>query len=378
MATNQYGQNYSGNDDFRGWLAAGGAGNLSPYALGATGIGPLSSQGTYKWLLSNVGNDGRSGSNQQADAAGQQLYALWNSQRATNPDNANTNNGTSGSGGGGSSSGMTAVQRNAYQAAHDEDNAYLQRLYDTLAGRQGAAESLVDSSYGQKRDALINERNAAFENLDNEQNKIDKQRSKSLNDLGADIRNLLQSANTEMGMYGAGNSSAGQMAAYGASQLQNAQSGDITDQYNEQTGDIGLSRNQYGKKFDDSNNELDIWKNGQMSSIGSDFNDQRNSIQDRMRSNDNTLRQQLAGAGIASPGLSSDIERRTNDVISRYENASAPGVTLSTLPQYTAAGVKNQSVAGQVQGPQLSQAQAMQALTSNKKKDDSGSVPNLY
>lgn len=86
MATNQYGQNYSGNDDFRGWLAAGSAGG--PYGLGLTGVGPLSAKGTADLLLKNLGNDGRSG-NSQYDAIGQRLYQQWSSGRTAKTSNSN-------------------------------------------------------------------------------------------------------------------------------------------------------------------------------------------------------------------------------------------------------------------------------------------------
>lgn len=82
MATksNQYGQTYSGNDDFRGWIAGGGAGN-GPYGLGLTGsYGPLNAKGTADLLLKHLGNDGRSG-NSEFDKAGQNLYKKWVSGR---------------------------------------------------------------------------------------------------------------------------------------------------------------------------------------------------------------------------------------------------------------------------------------------------------
>ena len=55
MATNSCGQTYSGNDDFRGWLAAGNAGG--PYGYGVDlGLSPLSTQGFSSALLKNLGN----------------------------------------------------------------------------------------------------------------------------------------------------------------------------------------------------------------------------------------------------------------------------------------------------------------------------------
>lgn len=80
MATNQYGQNYSGNDDFRGWLAGGGV--KGPYEIGLTGYGPLSAKGTADLLLKNVGNDGKTGNAALAGAASK-AYEQWLSGRKT-------------------------------------------------------------------------------------------------------------------------------------------------------------------------------------------------------------------------------------------------------------------------------------------------------
>ena len=84
--TNQFGQTYSGNDDFRGWLAAGGV--KSAADVGLYGVGPLTSTGLSSLLLQNVGNDGRSG-NAKYDQAAQKAYSMWQTGRTAS---AQTNN----------------------------------------------------------------------------------------------------------------------------------------------------------------------------------------------------------------------------------------------------------------------------------------------
>lgn len=70
MASNSYGQNYSGNDDFRGWLAAGNY-KLAP----SSSWSPVSSG---QDLLKYYGNDGKTGStNATVKAYGDQAYQQY-------------------------------------------------------------------------------------------------------------------------------------------------------------------------------------------------------------------------------------------------------------------------------------------------------------
>ena len=74
MAKNQYGQSYSGNDDFRGWLAGGGY-KLAP----SSSWSPV---GSGKDLLKYVGNDGKTGvSNSVVNMYAKDAYNQWKSGR---------------------------------------------------------------------------------------------------------------------------------------------------------------------------------------------------------------------------------------------------------------------------------------------------------
>ena len=74
MANNQYGQTYSGNDDFRGWLAAGNY-KLAP----SSSWSPV---GSGKDLLKYVGNDGKAGtSNAIVNMYAKDAYNQWKSGR---------------------------------------------------------------------------------------------------------------------------------------------------------------------------------------------------------------------------------------------------------------------------------------------------------
>lgn len=161
MPVNQYGQNYNGNDDFRGWLAAGGAGNISPYALGLSGIGPLNSQGTYSYLLKNVGNDGKSG-NASINPASQKLYQQWQAGRVATPAPANP----TGSSGGGSSSYVDKTNDIKLQESG------LASADSQLTSGIAAVDKALKGLYGQyDTEAQANEKNYGTQSDTNQNNR---------------------------------------------------------------------------------------------------------------------------------------------------------------------------------------------------------------
>lgn len=76
MAKNKYGQSYSGNDDFRGWLAGGGAKSFLESKYTAPGV----TKSYTNQLLRVTGNDGRSGDERWNPILGD-VYNAWKSGR---------------------------------------------------------------------------------------------------------------------------------------------------------------------------------------------------------------------------------------------------------------------------------------------------------
>lgn len=361
MAVNKYGQTYVGNDDFRGWLASGAADGIQLAYDNGQGLAHVNTAA----LLKDVGNDGKS-KNQISNELGTQLYGIWSNQR---DDNLGSGTGSA-YGGSYSGSGISSAERQAIRAEKDRDLTFLQSLYDSLGGRESTAKSGVDRNYNTSLGSLTTQRDEAYQNLDREGEKIDKQKTKGLSSLGDDIRSLIQGTNNQLGMYGAGSSSATDMLSYGAANLQNSASGDITDQYNEQVGDIDLNRHQFGRKYDDEKLKLDDWKRDKYTDIKNTFADQRNDLLNQMNKTESNYQKALAGAGIAAPGVDSSINSRLSQITNTFKDTSAPQVGFGELSPYQAGGINRASVANSVLGPQLSQAQVMQYLTPKKSEEE--------
>jgi hypothetical protein len=305
-------------------------------------------------LLNTVGDDGKTWSKELNKAINPEV-GVWSAYKSggqlipTSANKRSTNTNTSGYlASGGSSSGSSATDPRLI--------AMWDSILDALGGQEKAAETSVKNAYKTSLNSLTGERDRAYSNLDREQSKLDSQKSKGLATLGSDIRNLLQSAGTQLGMYGAGNSSATDMAAYGASDLANKSSGDIQDQYNEQTGDISLARTNYGKEYDDKVKELEQDEKNKLIDVGDTFKNKKNAIREKK---------------IAASNDTSGVQRDIDAIVNSYRNISSPKVKLN-LPEYKGSGVVAQDVSGSIAAPALSQGQASQYFNvpSKRKKTD--------
>ena len=312
-------------------------------------------------LNSNRGSEVWEGDNYRGGAAGVVMGSVAAAL-------GNRGGGSTGSGGGSgySSGGSGAAAANVESAA--ERQARIQRenslklyrqMLDALGGQEKADIDRANREFDQSVASLTKERDNAYKNLDREQGKLDNQKSKSLKQLGTDIRNLMNSTNTQLGMYGAGNSSAVGMAARGVSDLANSTSADIADQYNEQSGDIASNRAQLGTKYE---NEYDKLGMNRANSIAE--------IKQQYRNQANDLNQKIVNNTIDN----GEAQRSLNDMKNRLAQNINPSYDFDkqNLGAYKASGINRADVAGNVTGPALTAEQAMQyfAPTTHKKKDD--------
>lgn len=141
MATNQYGQTYSGNDDFRGWLAAG---NSAPVLFGNK-FGK-SGNAYNKLLLQFAGNDGGISINdpELADYA-RYMYNTWSKQRN---GGGNSNGGNGGGNYGYSTSNTYNSQLAAEQARQAQRANEAQGIKDRMMGRRGEFENILNEILG--------------------------------------------------------------------------------------------------------------------------------------------------------------------------------------------------------------------------------------
>lgn len=240
---------------------------------------------------------------------------------------------------------------NAAAAEEARQKAFYQALLNSLPGAKSRDRGLIDQKYSDSFNRLVSQRDQAFGNLDREQSKLDKQRATAYSQIQNDSQNLLQGLNTQLGMVGAGNSSAAQMGAIATADVANKQSAAITDDYNDQVGDITFNRNKIKKDFEDENQELNTWKKEQQTNLEKEYINLENDYRGKIGGQANL------------------------DAVTRsFENMKNPEVKVNTLPDYKANGLDKVDLSGQIKSPQLSAQQAQQYFTNtstmNKKKEE--------
>lgn len=240
---------------------------------------------------------------------------------------------------------------NAAAAEEARQKAFYQALLNSLPGAKSRDQGLIDQKYSDSFNRLVSQRDQAFGNLGREQSKLDKQRATAYSQIQNDSQNLLQGLNTQLGMVGAGNSSAAQMGAIATADVANKQSAAITDDYNDQVSDITFNRNKIKKDFEDENQELNTWKKEQQTNLEKEYTNLENDYRGKIGGQANL------------------------DAVTRsFENMKNPEVKVNTLPDYKANGLDKVDLSGQIKSPQLSAQQAQQYFTNtstmNKKKEE--------
>ncbi|MDO4902344.1 MAG: hypothetical protein Q4A21_02175 [bacterium] len=241
---------------------------------------------------------------------------------------------------------------------------FYQGLLDSLPGRKAATKSLIDEKYNNSFNKLTNQRDNAFRNLDSEQSKLDRQRSRAYGQIQNDSQNMLQGLNTQIGMYGAGNSSAAQMGAIATADLANKQSSEITDDYNDQVSNISSARANLRKEYEDENNELNTWKK-----------EQHQAADEKFQNEENNYRSKIGG------------QANLDAVVNSFKNMKTPDIKLDKLPEYKADGLSKVDLASQAaqnQGPSLTAQQAQKyfantsSVNSRKKSEDDDDKPVMF
>lgn len=247
---------------------------------------------------------------------------------------------------------------NAAAAEEARQKAFYQALLGSLPGKKEIDRGMIDRRYNDSFSALTSQRDNAFSNLDSEQRKLDKQRARAYGQIQNDSQNLLQGLNTQLGMYGAGNSSATQMGAIAAADVANKQSAEITDDYNDQLSNVSSSRANIKKEYEDENNKLNTWKNEQYLNLDKSYQDL-----------ENNYRGKIGGAA------------NLDAVVQTFRDMKAPEAKVNKLPEYKADGLAQVDLSGQVQAPTMTSQQAQKyftgTTTANAKRKEEDKKENL-
>lgn len=169
-----------------------------------------------------------------------------------------------GGGGGGSSSNY-----------YNQTIADLNSQIDKLNQREGATKGIAEDYYNTNKGTIQSGYDQGQTNLARSREKVDLNKSQSLRDLAQNIRNAYQSNQIQLGVGGAGDSSAQNMLKFALGRLQTQSRGGILNQTNEQYKDINLKADALQRDFNDKMAQLDQWKRQRIFEIADKFQTER-------------------------------------------------------------------------------------------------------
>lgn len=226
--------------------------------------------------------------------------------------------------------------------------AQINQGINRLNEREAMYNQDLQSKYGVQRSALEQDKAFGEQNLNRQREQQTEVRNKSLRDLGSNIRNQYTSFINQLGVTGAGDSSAAGMGKYALGRLEGQNRGDLLDNYNTNIGNINIAFEQLQKGFATKLAQLDVWKRSQAMTIADKFRVARDQLESQRASLGsgyvNQAQAQLAGQAANSlaevdasyqqaAGIASDEFRNVSAQLQAYNQANInPAAGLNRAP----------------------------------------------
>ena len=198
------------------------------------------------------------------------MYPGWGRTEAYN-DWVAKGRPTGGSGGSGGGIDANQAAINAARGAFNNAYAPLFAQLDAMAGlipqQQQQREQGIQNMYGSQVGEIQGARDSAMAGLDVSKQQVAQRQAKSVRDLQENMRNLLQAGNIQLGVGGAGDSSAKDMLSFALSKAAGRSGADISNQAQAMYTDIDMQGNQIKATYDDNLAKLATWRDNNLSEV---------------------------------------------------------------------------------------------------------------
>lgn len=230
---------------------------------------------------------------------------------------------------------------NAFVGSYDNQVNGLQNQYGALDAYRNADINNIDTLFNPQANTLQAQHHSGLANLDLAQNQLDTQRSQGLRNLGNQLRGALNGYQNQIGVMGAGNSSAAPMLGYALTQQGNRQMADMNQNYAQQQTGLNQQRSDLETNFKNQMDNLGAWKQSQLNTIASQYGQKQQALQQAIMQAQGDKARYLAMYGqtaLANDALNQmkQLEAQYSDQIgqlhSQFQNTYAPQADLS---QYT-------------------------------------------
>jgi len=197
------------------------------------------------------------------------MYPGWGKTEAYN-DWVAKGRPTGGSGGGG---GIDANQaainaaRNAFSNAYNPLFAQLDSMAGLIPQQQRQREGNIQNMYTSQVGEIQGSRDSAMAGLDVSKQQVAQRQANSVRDLQENLRNMLQAGNIQLGVGGAGDSSAKDMLSFALSKAAARSGADISNQAQAMYTDIDMLGNQIKATYDDNLAKLATWRDNNLSEV---------------------------------------------------------------------------------------------------------------
>jgi len=285
----------------------------------------------------------------------------------------------------GGATGVGSPDYSIFQSLYDNEIGNLQNQYNALPAYQNEATGSVNLQYDPQLNTLQTQNASGNANLDLAQNQLDTQHSQGLRNLGNQLRGALNGYQNQIGVMGAGNSSAAPLIGYALSQQGNRSMADMNTNFNQQQSGLDLQRKDLAANYQNQMDSLNAWKQSNLNDIAARYSQMQQQLQNQIMGAQGDEARYLALYGQTAlanqvisqmQGLESQYKDQVGQLNQHFDQVNAPQADLS---KYAGPYQINQITPGQLQQLSFQNNQADNtaptALASLNKRPDQ--TPNI-
>ena len=232
----------------------------------------------------------------------------------------------------------SAPDYSAFKSLYDAQTGNIQHSIDALPAYQNAAAANVQMQYTPQFNTLLHQNAQGGANLDLAQNQLDTQRTQGLRNLGNTLRGSMNGYQNQIGVMGAGNSSAAPMISYALSQQGNRQAGDMNTGYDQQQTGLNQQKSNLGVNYHDQLDNLNGWKQAQINGIAQQYAQQQDQMQQQLMSTQGEEANYLARYGQSAlanqtiqqmQALAAEHSNKVQQLNDHFAQVNAPNADIS-------------------------------------------------
>jgi hypothetical protein len=171
----------------------------------------------------------------------------------------------------------------AYNNAYNTVTGGLQDQLSSIPSYRDADVAAYNGLYNAGQSGLEAQHQTGLTNLGIGQTQLDTQRTQGIRNLGNSLRTALNGYQNQIGVMGAGNSSAAPLIGYALSQQGNREMGDLNNQYNTQQTGINSQGASLEANFNAQKQMLDAQRNQALEQIATRYSAQQDALQQAMK-----------------------------------------------------------------------------------------------